>query len=574
MDHDQSYRSLCKSADFICLVLNRIVIIINDKVAELSAELLGFINESNVIGLKKKHSAWNEIIKNYTVFMTSFNNLIGFSHTMNYCRKNLIKTLMGSKDPKYIRVKVESFSEAAELFLEHLHAILTCLQYFAAMDPSEKYNTEIKNLNDVYRVLTDTKVTIEKKHLPKVRQTAVELLAKYTKTGEFESTPVNGAKHVNLRSIVNRVSEVRIQGGLEETESYKVMLGGIGDPEESVISGYHIDKHLEQHIIQRELLAKVTPEQWKNVSRNVELILEPLRIEPKAILIHMIKTSGALNNIAIQMERLITKDLEQLIKYHCKRSQSSQKYELVVSISKARLRIVDAAFSYVDGFGKIDMQVFWHPDTIQESIESGLQAVEAVFKLIDQADIDRVVSTAKTAFKSRKAEASQYTEADARKRSKDKIRADIRAIRKAYADIDFDLLDKSTIAKIRKLQQQAIESPEPRDALKNIDTIIKIETILVKQAKVFTENIDFIAQKIHEMADKIDTMIDPNNSSTCIKKPALLIEDYIVALLNKDSGRVEQLKKHIPDSRPFYTSAKGLDLDAVRDAAIQLVGQI
>lgn len=588
MEFDQSYKSLCKATDFVVLVLGRTVNIINDKLLQFAANIDQDVGRRN----------WNETIKNYTTFMTSFNNLVGFSHTMNYSRKWIIRTLIGSKDPDYVRLKIESYSQASEGFLLHFATILTTLQYFVPID--DRGSQEIKSLADVHRVLSDARTSMQKK-VQLAKQTSSDIKAKYKATGSGEiileniqdvTKPVFKYIKPNvLRHIIKRVHEVKVQGGFDESKLYKVTLGSINEPPEIIVSGWHIDKLIEDHTAKKELISSYSGD-TDNLAEDIKTLIIPATMNPESLLRYIINTSGSLNNLTKQSEKIILTGIDHIISYHIKRSikldsgvnsriDSGVRSGINTQASaQINAGVINVKFTYSDNYGKIDDVVFWDPDKIPESIESMLRTIESIFSLIDKADIERIVSAAKTAFKSISDSgadsgissgirdlSSIIIEPDARKQCKDRIRADIQKIRSSIPDISFET-DKKTLTKIANIQKTVSSDP-----IETLGKVIAIESELAESAKLLEENLDIVAQQLYTLMNRIDTMFDPNNTSTCIKKPALLVEAGIIALLKKTSD-LDKIRKWFNIDKA-YSSKTGLDFDFIRsECAAKLTGRI
>ena len=192
MEHKDSYKSLTKASDFIALVVSRTVEIINDKLLGHVAEFNDFITTNNIIGLKKKHLVWTDLIKNYTNITSCLNNLIGFSHEMNYTRKFIFHNI--AKPTDNLKEKLDQLLSAAGSFLDGTKSVLISLEFIAknldiqptSRDRDGQTDSGISNLFGIISAVRTAAETIEKQHLPKVRQLNKTVLESASKKGGSE----------------------------------------------------------------------------------------------------------------------------------------------------------------------------------------------------------------------------------------------------------------------------------------------------------------------------------------------------------------------------------------------------
>ena len=373
-ENTKFYKNLSKASDFIVLLSSNIIPIINGKISQHTTELSEFINTSNIIGLKKKHLNWNEIMKNYTTLTTAVNNLIGFNHTINYARKMLLKELERTKTPDYVQRKIKTIENSCIKFIEYTQVLLRCLDYFAkTMDLSgksvsrpdfkskgesdikseeksetkveekaegsaEKKGDNLQNLSDVYQLITKAIETFDKKHFSKIKQINADILAHLTKEGKGELEQICTIG----QDLVQSVKDFAIQGGFEQSDCYQVIIGGTGDETKKVmIGGFHAENYVKEQFIQYQLLKKDVdalaeePKEGEKIQEKIQTYyqnfieqLKPYQNLSKLNIDQLTRDfltkSGILTNINKQITEIATIDLPKLLDYHVKRFKSTQ----------------------------------------------------------------------------------------------------------------------------------------------------------------------------------------------------------------------------------------------------------
>lgn len=344
-DQDKLYKNITKLSNFINLVINKTINIINDKLLSNANDFTSLIssddNDSKKIeNLKKKHSLWNEIIMNYTTFMMCFNNSLSNDQSMSYVRK----VLKISSDEKYINKFVKSLNG----FIENITSIIVNLDYFAKnFDLIVSEGKSIKNLSDVVNLIKQTLTTIEG-HSKKL-----------SKKGSCEMT--------------------KFILGSCDTEVYSLIIGG----NDVMVSGNHVTDYIKQQYILYQLYnddLKNISEKEKNIYYDkfkVNKYDEMINYNACDIYNHVVKNSGMLNNLYHQFNKMSDDDLTLLIDYNSKRFN-------VKSIDKPKIN--------------------WDGNAIIESIENLLSSIENIMNTITKYDINKLIKDVKTTFLSLKNE--------------------------------------------------------------------------------------------------------------------------------------------------------------------------
>ena|ERR1700678_1539847 len=496
------YKNLSKTSNFITLVINKTIYIINDKLANyVSVFTDKIIKDDNV----KKYSNWNDIVNNYTNFLTIANNLIGFDHTINYLRKMIFA------QSNKIDKKITKLIDNSHRFIESVKAIIISLDYFAkTLDIVTPVSKEIKSLNDLTPLIKQSIDIFENKHLVKIEQSSASL----SKTGSSEIDLIN-----------QDLTNYMISGGFDNNPYYQINRTG-GNDTQIIISGFHAEEHVKQQFIKYKLLNNDQPTQLDNSYT----ALTKLSIDQ--LISHFLTTSGILDNLYQQFMIFGTIQCN-LLKYHTTRF--TIEHTLLIQNTENSISI-----NYRDKSNNINLNTVWDAD-IPKSVNHLMYNLELILALINKADYDKILKELISSFKSinqtddiskciidLQSDFQIVSDPDfsynARKIGKDQINQKIQMIKSL-------INTKITIPKI-------ILGKTPTDELGCMEQIINIEQLLIPTLKEYEILYDNCASELFNLIAEINSLISPDNKFTCIKRPLLLFNTALkLSILQKLSEK-------------------------------------
>jgi hypothetical protein len=235
--------------------------------------------------LKKFSPVLVEPIKNYMTLTSSFASLVAYSHSANYDRKMIIKTLLkhlqekakdDGKRSEYLALKINALEKHFEDALDQLEVIINTVKFFAGMyvkGSSEKEADddddaipekelempEVKNLAGIAKILTAMKKKLES-HYSEIKSVNKSVRQLVAKKGSAENMRLQ-----NYNSFQNHVYSNLVTGGVDPTEKYHLgktyIIGGNGK----------VEMYVGGHLTEQDLDVKTT---WlTNYQDNEEEIL-------------------------------------------------------------------------------------------------------------------------------------------------------------------------------------------------------------------------------------------------------------------------------------------------------------
>lgn len=589
-NYDSYLKNLTNIVDFIVLLSNKIIGIINNKISDNVGDLTNLISNSDLIGLKKKHSNWNDIIKNYTTLLTTIFNLVSIDHTLNYTRKMVIKTKETKETKEYLDKKINTFKELSEKFIEFTKTFLICIEFFSKIyETKMDFSNEIKSLGDVCLIVDKTLEKYASKIL-----TFDKILS--SKVGKYEEISNN--------------LEIFIQGGFEnniyEVKIYNVKEGA--NEENIYIGGFKIENYLKQKYIEYELIKKdinrlidskdnnenkAEIEKYFQNIHEIIINVNNLVNKPKEILSQMLNEVKILDNLKQQYNSLVVKIFD-LLKYHYSRFNLSYELDYVLDGSNT------GYIKYNDTYGKINL-AFQLDD--YQSIKQTVICIHDIYQLITKADHQYILKDVKNTFKflnqiknseeyqqqidlyQKDYELIKTLDFDQRKKNKNDISNKILEIENLIIDIDKLNVKKDKILLIKNKsfdKKDIIKSL--KQFLKNLEYVINVERSYMNNLKKYEKKYDQMTNLLFELISDLDFLINPNNKLTCIKRLSLLFNFGLRSIiLDKIKSRFigynfEFQKKNIEkilnaDLNLFYDKNK-LNLDYIDKVISQHLSEL
>lgn len=605
----EDYKNLTKCTGFIVIILEKTILIINDKLLGLSSELISFVNSNNVIGLKKKHLIWLELVKNYTNLCTAFNNLNSFNYNINYNRKLVIhKTAEKNKTVDKIDKKIKSIEESCNKFIEYTKTALSSLNYLSKNLDITKVNlgNKVESLNDIYQVIDKAITNFDKKFFPKVKQINKELLSENTKTGSYEQLEF-------LNSLTDNVKGYLTENNLN-SNNYQIV-GGLDDYNSNVVvGGFCIDEYIRSLYIKYELIKKDLTEfsnlesnqldynklqdYYNNIIVKLQPYLELLNLNNNDLLLHIVNNSGCLTNIFNQLNTMVKVEIPKLLQYHINRFNEVNKLsiKLLEQDNETELNIV-----YKDSNGDLNESIHVTTDLLTcnhnnnytcnyKTITSKvLNTITNIFNLINIADVKRILKEVKTIFKNyseiKNVEQTNIaindvsTDLDTildvnnftfenRKNSKESIKKQINLINHTInTNINVEKITLNKPLSFLLKENTNDKNVNLLNKMLNLNNrfeyFINNVTLFKNNAKNYETYFNNLVELLYNLSNEISTLINPDNKHTCIKRPMLVITTAlrIVLLQNITKKRFNQdLNSQSLDNQKLNNITKNITL--------------
>lgn len=579
-------KKLTKLIDFAIIVLNKVLPIINEKMANKSAEMLDFINTNNLIALKKKFSNWNEIVKNFTNFTTCLNNMIASNLAITYNRKSLkfINFVNNNIGKDFFQKKIDLLEKNIIIFLEMGNSLILSLKYFAEnLDyiPKKNENDSIKSLSDIVRIINETLNKIEKSGLPKTKQELKELLQ--NSNLELNSGKKTGGsdgiyQDINeLVSLQEKVNEFKIQGGYEKNNYYNIILGGV-EPN-VVISGFHVEHYIQSIFTKFELIK----DDIKN-NKNTDLNEFYEKIKPLAslslnkLMEHILIESGAIENLFNEYISLAHNILPNLLNYYISKSNiTNQSLSIEDEIVNLNAKINISLKSSDDNKEEFNISLSFDTGNISSSIKDLLKVLLTLIKKINNEDNNKIKNLLENTF-----ELMNQIHSD---EEFENIKKEVEtAIPKIYNNKELfnkrESTKKEIIERIKRIEN--LFSLEPKigkvnipkfkysssdeGKLQELENIIQLLNILAPELKEIEIYYDSLAQAITDVIVKINYLISPKVKETCIKFPEFYnnIGLQIVLLEKLAKKRFNKsLNREFQDAKKELDNLFGFSIDKI-----------
>ena len=286
-----SYKKATKAVDLLVLLINKTIPIISDKLFKDLDHINFQISKSNWTKISAMRPILAEPLKHYNILHTSYNVLIGSSHSLNYARKIITKWVINLKmnDTKqeYLNKQIDIASKELEAIIDHIKPIQDSINYFASLYDSEFKNStknstkkdepiskefKVEKIADIGKLITDLIDRLEKDFIPTVKAYNKSLYKEVSKVSKKTLEPKGGDEltlersnksyldnYITLRS---RISKFARKGGVEldnDVNLTKVYIGGF-DTSSDVIPKVYIGGYMTRTRAE-ELCTKY--ESWK-----------------------------------------------------------------------------------------------------------------------------------------------------------------------------------------------------------------------------------------------------------------------------------------------------------------------
>jgi hypothetical protein len=575
-EYEKDYKNLTKAADFILLVVNKIVSVVNGRFAWHAADLNEFINSNNTIGLKKKHTSWPDLIKNYASMLTGINNMVSMNASMNFSRKQLVKNQDVEKNTEKIEV-------SSQKFIDSIENILLCLEFFSKnIDIVQPKSKEVNDMTSVHKIIETALEKIKKTYLPKVKQIKLD---------------------TKLKTV-----------GADE-DGYQVIVGG--ENEKTIrIGGFNIEKTVKHDLITLDLFEKDletlrtadapdVDNYIKKFAAELEFFSSLADLPEDKIAELLIIRSHCTQNLADQFLYILTHQLNAIMRYHQQRFNQQNEYSLILNVNPGN---ISSHIKYKDEYGEIDTIVGWglHPE---KSVIELVNVIKQIFQLIDAADKHKLLKDAKKCFhelneiKSSKLLLQKIDEMadnyklitdkeftfESRQNAKNTINRLLQKI------LDMSVAESTNIIELpRKTAQEIVNIDALSNLISKAKQTVNTEVKLMPSLKEKELKYDNITNILNELMTEINVLISPDNKHTCIKRPSLVLTSAISAvvienLVNKrfqKDEKIDKIKqkaeilsklKDVCDklleanSSEFYSLDTGLVLDKIKNTINYIV---
>jgi hypothetical protein len=230
------------------------------------------IKDGDLSKLKKFSPVLVDPLKNYMTLTSSFASLIASSHSANYDRKMIIKTLLkhlqektkdiSGKRADYLSLKVNAMEKHFEDALDQLEVVINAVKFFAGMyvrgaaekpddeaddlEEGELEIPEVTSLSGIVKVLAAIKKKLES-HYSEIKSMNKNIRQLFAKKGSFENMLTQ--QYDNFRS---HVYANLITGGVDPKEDYHLgktyIIGGNGK----------IEMYVGGHLTEQDIDVKTT----------------------------------------------------------------------------------------------------------------------------------------------------------------------------------------------------------------------------------------------------------------------------------------------------------------------------
>lgn len=565
--------------NFIILTINKVVLILNEKLIGHAIEMQEFINSDNLIGLKKKFMNWNEIIKNYTNFTTCLNNMIDAAHIIIFNRRALkLINIQNSKlATDYCIKKIESLEKNVIVFIEMSKSLNISLKFLVDIfEPSSKEQINfthelpenIKSLYDIIKIIHEASDKIEKSYFPKTKQEMKSKIETLTKVGEGEQVSA-------LVDIQNQVCEfMELENKASESQIYNIILGGT-EPNET-ISGFHIDNYIQGNFIDYTLVKKDATD--KNVEEFYNFYEPLINYSVEQLTQHILISSGALDNICKEYAMLAQEVLPDLVTYYINKTSlnNSENENVIENINLfTRTDTYEIKTSIKSNFIQID-EVF-DPKQVIKSVQALCKTLSNIMHLIDKEDDKYIKQSLKQVFT--KVNAFQNKEEfkafiDQLPISKIYKKKDLFNKRRDAKNKIYDLIKKvesynsePKLHKVFKPKLKVAKDTESRlDAVYNI---LELEKSISPDIKEIEKYYDLIAHNMNDLVVSINYLISPSVKETCIRIPefyhAMALSIILIEKLAKKRFKLDT-DREIIEAKKELESLFGFPIEQIYDS--------
>lgn len=191
MSWSEKYKNANKTSEALLLLVNSVVDIITKQMGSDVKHINSLISGDNMEALKKRHPVISNSLREFTVLMTSLNNMTTNVSRIEYLRKSIALQASSSKSTKkteYIKDKTEKFENYISNFIAAATVCKASLQFFAETafipgrssdksdDKSDNRETTVNSMQDVVNALGKGINKMETQTIQEVRAASKNIL--------------------------------------------------------------------------------------------------------------------------------------------------------------------------------------------------------------------------------------------------------------------------------------------------------------------------------------------------------------------------------------------------------------
>lgn len=610
--------------DLAVILMNKTLILINNKVLNNAERINKEIAAGNLDKLKKLAPVYVEMLKNYMTITSTFNILVADSHATNYARKMILRTALRALEKKqtddektaeYLLNKIMSLEKHIESATKQIITLSNALipisggtesKNVESSKKSEKETPAIQDLRGVATILTTMgqKIQTALGEIRLINKTMVRLISK---KGSYEHRGGN-----DDLDVINKGTKARlIKGGMDDTKSgrSKVKIVGGAENDDIYIGGAALDSNIEQKAVWVEMYNHDKLDQRDNPNYanmlNQKLLkifavgsseeMEQMTKMDDNNFIKKIKKDCNLDLILNkQIEGILTGGkLHQLLSYYIKHRNlyAPSKIELKSEsflMSEAEGIKAFSAITFKDDY--IDLNKTITEDaTVEEKVQYIVTFVKTIMNALDMVDITGIINGAVECIERindiKTTEQIQITMDDLAK---------IIELIKSQEDL---ILERKRIKIEINQLLDAVDEPEgiiskpikPATPVKGASVGEMANYILEKQLAfrpllgAFEQTCNDQANALGNLFRKIELLESSHNKDTCLMKSILFVNacvysEVLPKLLKKRFGKKDNITINLYNdylnkiAKPPQLYKKELLLNSVKKLAIELVG--
>lgn len=541
-----TYKNGTSLLDLVAKLIIKVVELTNKNLLNDAERVNHQITVGDLSKLKKFSPVLIEPLKNYMTLTSSFSALIASSHSANYDRKMIIKTLLkhlqektkdDGKRSDYLTVKVNALEKHFENALDHLGIIITTIKYFAGMyvqgaeekeeaDEKELDIPEVKNLSGIVKVLESMKKKLES-HYSEIKAINIHVRQLFSKKGSYENMLIQ-----QYNGLQSRVYSNLITGGVDPAEKYHLsktyIIGGDGN----------VEMYVGGHLVEQDIDIKTT---WLT---NYQENIEEQDAEYAAMMNKKIDTIFGGVDIAMEMDD--DDYFEKLLK-DCKVDEVLEKeIDNILSSGfldyfrnyyfKHKRQYIDSTIPTDENTPKSDEYFNFDKEmgtSVNEKLEYITEYMTKILDALDKIDVQAVLLKAKTNFKDIKDIDTSEQLDDALKKLQES--KDMAVEKKAL------LFNRRNLKnQIRKYIQEALEETVVGGKFKKLNKP-KSDAKIGKKAKYLLNREMSVKNALssaeHQSLDKakalcqairsVKLLISPDNKDSCICKSINLVKGLV-----------------------------------------------
>lgn len=504
------YNDIKNISEFFMNFTEDILLIIYDDINDMASEMTSFITSSNIVGMKKKYSNWNDVIKNYTLYITALLNI-----------KTTHFNLMNVKDIENYEVK--KFKEEFSDIDMYIREILSILAYYDNIFSGKyKLDSNAETYKDFHNIISN-------------------------KLEKFNKSLTNFMSIIDINTkgsyeIENELTKF-IQGGAlgnTDTKSKSIKITGGCD----IIGDNSSECYIKRKYIRYQLLKDdMNDDSNENLNFLINEQIKKSELSENELLDNMILESEIKYPIIEELKVISTIKIPEIINYISKRTPISIIFNINI-------------------------------DNIYESILTIMDTLNNIFLLLDKSDIDIIINTITKSFnfiddiKNENDFKNEILNIQTKINKIDKIqihlRHDIKINIKNKIKEIFSILDKlKKISSKKNNKTNKIKNDDKKIIINNnINNEILLFPILKKHEILYND----ITIKLYELFELIDYLISPENKATCVNNIAFVFSFGVeLFLLKKISNRFKNITNNMESIIKLFEDSTNIKIQTLYD---------